>query len=97
MENRLFIGSLCLSDLNEKAKAGHPAFSKASNGKIYVNVNLWFNEEPDQYEKVAQLQLAKPKESQEKTTYVGNFALPKKREPEPIKAEDIPDEDDLPF
>ena len=97
MENRLFIGSICLSDLNEKAKAGHPAFSKASNGKIYVNVNLWHNEEPDQYEKVAQLQLTKPKDSQEKTFYVGSFSLPKKKEPEPVLPTDIPEDDDFPF
>jgi hypothetical protein len=97
MENKLLLGSLCLSDLNEKARAGHSAFTKASNGKIYVNVNLWFNDEPDQYEKIAQLQLSKPKESQEKSVYIGNFAIPKKREPEPIKAEDVPEDDDFPF
>jgi hypothetical protein len=97
MENKLFLGSICLSELNEKAKAGHPAFSKANNGKIYVNVNLWHNDEPDQYEKVAQLQLAKPKDSKEATIYVGSFSLPKKKEPEAIVETDIPDDDDFPF
>ena len=97
MENKLFIGSICLSDLNEQAKKGNPAFSKGSNGKIYVNVNLWHNEEPDQYEKVAQLQISKPKDSTEKTIYIGSFSLPKKFEPEPIKAEEIPGDDDFPF
>lgn len=97
MENRLFIGSLCLSDLNTKAKEGHPAFSKANNGKIYVNVNLWHNEEPDQYEKVAQLQLSKPKDSKESTIYVGSFSLPKKKEPEAILPSDLLEDDDCPF
>jgi hypothetical protein len=97
MENKLFIGSICLSELNEKAKQGHPAFSKSTNGKIYVNVNLWFNDEPDQYDKIAQLQLSKPKDSQEKNVYIGNFGTPKKKEPEPIVVSDIPEDDDLPF
>ena len=97
MENKLFIGSICLSELNEKAKQGHPAFSKAANGKIYVNVNLWFNDEPDQYDKIAQLQLSKPKDSQEKNVYIGNFRTPKKKEQEPLVASDIPDDTDLPF
>lgn len=98
MENRLFLGSICLTELNEQAKKGNPAFSRAENGKIYVSVNLWHNEEPDQYENVAQLQLSKPKDSKEKTVYVGNFKLPKKKEPEPITSADlINEEDDLPF
>lgn len=97
MENKLFIGSICLSELNEKAKEGHPAFSKATNGKIYVNVNLWFNDEPDQYDKIAQLQLSKPKDSQEKNVYIGNFGTAKKKEQEPLVASDIPEEDNLPF
>lgn len=97
MENRLFLGSICLSDLNEQAKKGNPAFSKANNGKIYVNVNLWHNEEPDQYENVAQIQIAKPKDSKEKSIYIGNFKLPKKKEPEPVLPSDIPDDDDMPF
>ena len=97
MENRLFLGSICLSELNEQARKGNPAFSKSANGKIYVNVNLWHNEEPDQYENVAQIQIAKPKDSQEKTVYIGNFKLPKKKEPEPLTPLDIPEDDDLPF
>ena len=97
MENRLFLGSICLSELNEQAKKGNPAFSKASNGKIYVNVNLWHNEEPDQYENVAQIQIAKLKDSKEKSIYIGNFKLPKKKEPEQVSVSDIPEEDDFPF
>ena len=97
MENKLFIGSICLSELNARAKEGHPAFSRAANGKIYVNVNLWFNDEADQYGKIAQLQVQKPKDSDEKTIYIGNFGVPKKKEIEPIKANEIEDDDDFPF
>jgi len=97
MENRLFIGSICLSDLNEQARKGNPAFSRGNNGKIYVSVNLWHNEEPDQYDKVAQIQISKPKDSKEKSIYVGSFQLPKKKEPEPILPSDIPVDDDMPF
>ena len=97
MESKLFLGSICLSELNQKAKEGHPAFTKSENGKIYVNVVLWHNEEPDQYGKVAQLQLSKLKDSKEKTTYIGSFALPKIKEPDPIFPSDLPEDDDFPF
>ena len=50
--NQLFYGSICLTDLIEKAKSKHSAFSKAQNGKIYANVNVWLNETPDKYWKL---------------------------------------------
>ena len=46
MENRLLTGSLCLTEIVEKAKQGHSAFTKAANGKIYFNILQWLNSEP---------------------------------------------------
>jgi len=49
MENRLLTGSLCLTEIVEKAKQGHSAFTKAANGKIYFNILQWLNSEPDKF------------------------------------------------
>lgn len=49
--SKLFAGSICLSALNEAAKKGHSAFMKSqTNGKIYVNLNIWENDVPDKFE-----------------------------------------------
>jgi len=67
---------MCLSDLSEQFKAKHPAFSKSEkNGKIYVNVTVWVNDEADQYGNHAALQLSKPKDSDMKPIYFGNLKM----------------------
>lgn len=74
MANTLISGSLCLTDLVEKAKAGHSAFVRGKNGKVYVNITQWLNEEPDQYGNHTSYQLNshKDKREQEGKTYIGN-------------------------
>ena len=47
--NKFFFGSICVTDLIEQLKLKHSAFSKAQNGKIYANVNVWLNEEKDKF------------------------------------------------
>ena len=72
---KLFTGSICLSDLIDAAKRGHSAFSKsAKNGKVYCNILIWENEEPDKYEQTHALQLnsAKDKQEAEGKIYIGN-------------------------
>ena len=54
--SKLLYGSIDFSKLLELAKAGNKAFSKAQNGKIYVNINVWLNDEKDQYGNDASLQ-----------------------------------------
>mgnify|MGYP000010409294 FL=1 len=70
----LLVGSICLTDLNEQAKKGHSAFSRGKNGKIYVNINLWVNETPDQYGNTISIQLNSKKEVRETEgkIYIGN-------------------------
>jgi hypothetical protein len=94
-----FYGSLCLSDILEKAKAGHSAFSKADNGKIYFNTNVWLNDEKDKFGNVMSVQLQSKKDLQEKEgkVYIGNL---KESENKPLsinEASDLPTPDDLPF
>ncbi len=100
--SKLNSGSLCLTDLIEQAKKGHSAFTKAGNGKIYVNVLLWDNDELDKYGNKYSMQLNSTKEMKdtEGKIYVGNFKPVEKKEPEPLKKtdlEDLPLTDDLPF
>lgn len=101
--NKLYLGSICLTDLINKAKEKHSAFNKATkNDKIYANILLWENEEPDKYGNVISIQLSSSKEMQghEIKTYIGNAKPFEKKEPEPLNdndVNDISDVDDLPF
>ena len=100
MTSTLYSGSLNLSDMNAAAKAGHSAFSKASNGKIYCNVAVWLNDEPDKYGNSMAIQLSSKKEKREteKKQYIGNAKLFEKEAPKSLEPGDT-DEfiDDLPF
>lgn len=71
--NKLFQGSLCLTDLNKLKDEDHSAFTMGKNGKIYVNVTLWENDEPDKFGFTRSIQLNPQKDSQQSKDYVGNF------------------------
>lgn len=94
-------GSLCLSDINANAKIGHSAFSKAANGKIYFNINIWLNDEKDKYGNTASIQLNSKKDLRETEgkIYIGNAKPVEAAQPEPLPAGDgdLPDDDELPF
>lgn len=94
-------GSLCLTDINANAKLGHSAFSKADNGKIYFNINIWLNDEKDKYGNTASIQLNSKKDLRdaEGKIYIGNAKPVEAAQPEPLPAGDegLPDDDDLPF
>lgn len=78
MANLLINGSLCLTDLIQHAKAGHSAFSKGKNGKIYFNFTEWVNDEPNQYGQHSSYQLNSSKEKKAEDLqmfgkcYIGN-------------------------
>ncbi len=98
--NQLFYGSICLTDLINHAKKQHSAFTKAENGKIYANVNVWLNEEEDKFGNNMAIQLNPKKENidSDGRPYFGNM---KKSEPKPITSNDLEsmqdDIDGLPF
>jgi len=96
--SQLINGSLCLTDLIAKAKEQHSSFSKAANGKIYANITMWVNDEPDTYGNTVSLQLNSTQEKREAEgkVYVGNGKPSKKKEPEAVAASDLATvEDDL--
>lgn len=73
MSNRIN-SSICLTDLGDKYRAGHSAFTKGNNGKIYVKLTTWINDTPDAYGNNVSHQLnskADRREAEGKV-YVGN-------------------------
>ena len=97
--SKLFGGSICLTELNNLAKTGHSAFSKAGNGKIYVNINIWENDTADKFDNTHSIQVNPKKDSPDTKAYIGNAKPVGRKEPEELPAGDasIPDDDDLPF
>ena len=94
-------GSLCLTDINANAKIGHSAFTRAANGKVYFNINIWLNDEKDKYGNTASIQLNSKKELRdtEGKIYIGNAKPAEAAPPEQLQAgsADVPEDDDLPF
>lgn len=77
MPQKLY-GSICLSDLVEKAKSGHSAFSKSEkNGKIYVNIQQWINDEKNSlgFDSSLLLSSKKEKKDEEGKVYIGNLKI----------------------
>ena len=91
-----FYGSIDFSKLMEQAKAGNKAFTKNDNGKIYLNVKVYVNDEVDKYGNIASLQSNFKGATKEDKFYFGNL-----KESTPIEVAvvdaDIVSADDLPF
>jgi len=93
--------SICLTDIKEKA--GHKIV-KANNGKLYLSIETWDNDEPDKYDNDFSVSVCLSKEEIEqkkagaeiKRVFIGNGRIweAEYREPEPATEEDV---DDLPF
>ena len=105
MENKLYQGSICVTDLLDQLKSGHSSFTKsATNGKIYCNILLWENKELDKYGNSHSVQLNSKKElkDKEEKAYVGNCKpIQKKEGSQNITQNDIKsisiDTSDVPF
>ena len=91
-----YYGSIDFSKLLEQAKSGNKAFTKNENGKIYLNVRVYVNDEVDKYGNIASLQSNFKGATKEDKFYFGNL-----KESTPIETQvesvDIPTVDDLPF
>lgn len=74
--SKMILGSLCLTDILAKAKEKHSAFSRSEkNGKAYMNIVVFENDEPDQYGNHFSVQLGVSKDApeSEKKIYIGNM------------------------
>jgi len=97
--SQLLYGSIDFSKLLELAKSGNKAFSKGKNGKIYMNLNVWINDEADQFGNNASLQTTFKDSAKEDKIYFGNLKISERKEAEQLQenSNEIPDENDLPF
>lgn len=96
--SQLLYGSIDFSKLLELAKKGDKAFSKHENGKIYLNVKVWINDEKDQFGNDASIQTAFKDATKEERHYFGNMKLSEPTQ-QPLQegSDEIPEIDDLPF
>lgn len=88
--NQLFIGSICVSDIPKEK------LTQAKNGKLYLNIDIWINENVDQYGNIGSVSVRQSKEEREaklKKVYFGNF---KTSDLKPAVPEQ-PELDSLPF
>lgn len=93
--------SICYTDLVALGKAGHSAFSRHKNGKIYLSVSVWDNDKPNEWGQDVAMQLNPAKDSEDKKVYVGNGKIIKfdnsanyNSAANPIVAEE---DEDMPF
>jgi hypothetical protein len=91
-----YYGSIDFTKLMEQAKAGNKAFSKNENGKIYLNVRVWVNDELDKFGNVASFQSNFKGATKEDKFYFGNLKESTPIE-EAVTADDVLDVDSLPF
>ena len=87
----LYNGSICVSDIPKDK------LTQAKNGKLYLNLDLWINDEKDQYGNIGSVSVRQSKEqreAKEKKTYIGNFKPLEKQVSEAPSQEAF---DDLPF
>jgi hypothetical protein len=77
MSKKPMHGSICMTDLSNAFKANHSAFNKSDkNGKLYANIAVWLNDEPDQYGNILSFQLNSKKDATDEKVYFGSAKLP---------------------
>lgn len=87
--SQLFIGSICVSDIPKDK------LTQAKNGKLYLNIDIWVNDENDKYDNIGSVSVRQSKEEREaklKKLYLGNFKTSdfKPAEPEQKAIDDLP-------
>lgn len=94
-----FYGSICLTDIpKEKITLSE------KNGKKYLSIGIWVNDEPDQFQNIASITVSQSKEEREakaKRVYIGNLRYAQAQQsapptPAPPAASAVAN-DDLPF
>jgi len=92
---QLFNGSICLSDIPKEAIT-----VSEKNGKKYLNIGVWVNDDVDQYNNIGSIQVSQTKaqrEANEKKVYIGNLKHTAKAATPASTATAKEDNDDLPF
>jgi hypothetical protein len=98
MSKKPMHGSICMTDLSNAFKAKHSAFNKSEkNGKLYANIAVWLNDEPDQYGNILSFQLNSKKDAPDEKVYFGSAKLPVEKTNEPSPTPDPTSTDELGF
>jgi hypothetical protein len=66
----LYTGSICVSDI-DKTK-----LQQSKNGKLYLQIDIWINDQADNYGNTGSISIRQSKEEREaktKKTYIGNL------------------------
>ena len=87
-----YYGSIDFTKLVEMAKAGNKAFTKTENGKIYLNVRVWVNDELDKFGNCASFQSNFKGATKEDKFYFGNL-----KESTPVEEEVTANDVDINF
>jgi len=95
-DKKSYYGSIDFSKLLEQAKSGNKAFTKNENGKIYLNVRVWVNDELDKFGNCASFQSNFKGATKEERFYFGNMKESVAVE-EKVTESDIPNVDDFVF
>lgn len=97
--SKLLYGSIDFSKLLELAKSGNKAFSRAENGKIYLNLNVWINDEKDRFGNDASVQTSFKDANKEDKHYFGNLKISEAPAPKPLEQNnaEVPAANDLPY
>ena len=89
-------GSICLTDIPKDKIT-----TSEKNGKKYLNINVWVNDEQDQFGNIASVSISQTQQEREaktKRTYIGNLKAPQSTPQQPAAApKSAPVADDLPF
>lgn len=87
--SQLFYGSLDVTTLLENLKSKHSSFTKGKNGKIYASINVWLNDQKDEFGNTMSVQInpSKEKKDIDKKIYIGN--LKQSEGAKPISDKDV--------
>lgn len=72
--SKMYTGSIDLEKLRELVNSKHPALNTGKNGKTYLNITLFVNDEEDKYGQIGSISCYN-KETK-KGDYIGNFKNP---------------------
>jgi hypothetical protein len=74
MNNTLFTASIDFTEALELYQQRHPAFYRSEKtGKIYLNIEIWVNEQENQYKQHGSIKTRQPKEHREQGKYIANL------------------------
>lgn len=98
--SQLLYGSINYDALLKAIKTGKVKTFQTESGIRLININVWINDQPDNFDNDASIQVQFKEEFREdKADYIGNLKKYVKKEPKEVGAEAFSsyEDEDLPF